>query len=153
MRPFSFLSSKFAHFQAAFFSSPPEQASGARDNRRERVRDGVVGHIAVVLDQPARSIEVVDDVGLVFVGEPGAFSGRLATSAVLRGPLRPMPPNSSEASPISLVLSPASRDMIEYALPTTVSWAEKVETNGPLTICFGDHVSEKPGASHGRCPG
>jgi len=52
----------------------------------------------------------------------------------LSAPFRPIPPNSSEASPISRLLSPASRDEIEYALPTTVSCAEKVDTNGPLTI-------------------
>ena len=58
-----------------------------------------------------------------------------------------MPPNSSRASPISLALSPARRDMTEYALPTTVSWAEKVDTNGPLTTLLNDHVAEEPGGA------
>ena len=40
----------------------------------------------------------------------------VATSDVFRGPLRPSPPNSSRASPISLALSPARRDMTEYRL-------------------------------------
>ena len=43
---------------------PPQRASSEGERGRERVGDGVVRHVAVVLDQPARSIEVVDDATL-----------------------------------------------------------------------------------------
>ncbi len=88
--------------------------SRARDRRREGVGDGLVGHVAVVLDQPAGPVEIVDDVGLVVVGGPRRVERPVVTSSSCSGPFRPMPPYSSEASPISLVLSPASRDMIAY---------------------------------------
>ena len=82
---------------------------------------------------------------------PGACSRPVATSVVFSGPFRPMPPNSSEASPISLVLSPASRDMIEYGPADDRVLGRERRDERTLDDLLGDHVPEEPGACRARC--
>jgi NhaA family Na+:H+ antiporter len=65
--------------------------------------------------------------------KPEEYSRSVTASGQFCAPFRPIPPYGSLASPIARTLSPARREAIAYACPTTVSWNENVAISGPVT--------------------